>query len=136
MWQQNMLDRIANVANEPPPPVVERVAKPRAPGLELQFPVAWIKAEIVPADDHVLPIRVLGRCYCPAIAATRSIDAMVQAPDQVVYDRLYIELAKASEYLFPNFCRAIAIDVLEIPNVWCGRDEHAAAIDCNPRGPR
>jgi hypothetical protein len=54
------------------------------------------------------------------------VDVIVETPHQIVHHGLHVELAEAGEDFATDIGLAVAVSVLEIPDVRRGGDEHAA----------
>ena len=123
--EDDVLGRVADVAEEAVPPVVERVAEPRPARDRLEPSRDGIEAE-VPAQDGDRPRRgPIRRADLAAVARRRAVDRVVEPPGEVVHHRLDVELAEPREDLPAHVGLVVAVGVLEVPDVGRRRDEDA-----------
>src|SRR5882762_2389184 len=82
---------------------------------------------------------MLERLPDTAVAAGRSMNAIVQAPDERIEHPLDIDsfhaFSKTDKDGFTDICFAVAIGVFQIKNVGRGSNENAAVITENRRRP-
>jgi hypothetical protein len=134
--QDDVLRGIADVTEEPMAPIVERAAETRAAGEQLELLRHRVEAEIISGHHEGLRLRSFTGANLPAVAAAGAVDVVVEAPHQIVHHGLHIEFSEAGEDFAAEVGLAVAVSVLEIPDVRRGGDEHAPFPARNARGPR
>ena len=113
--QDDVLGRVADVAEEAVAPVVEGVAEPGAAGDRLEAARRRVEAEVAAAGRPIGGAS--GRSRGPdlaAVARRRAVDRVVEAPVQVVHHRLDVELAEPGEDPSAHVGPAVAVGVLEV----------------------
>ena len=135
MRQQNVLDRIADIADEAMPPIIECIAETGTSRKKFKTGVKRIETEIVSGHRDRSELRIDRRRNGAAIRTTRSVDLVVHSPDQIVHDGLNIELAKTRKDLGTHVTDIVSIRIFQIPQVGCGSDKYAAVEDGDPGWP-
>ncbi len=120
-----MLGRVADVAEEAVAPLVERVAEPGPARDRLEGQAGRVEAEV--AAEDVDPRGPLGggRAHLAAVARPGAVDPVVGSPLEVVHHGLDVVLAEPGEDPGVDVGLAVAVGVLEVPDVGRGRDEDA-----------
>src|SRR6185503_18278149 len=124
--EHDVLRGIAEIADEAVAPVVERAAETRAAGLEFERVRDGIEGEIVAGEGNGFRVRLIDAVERTAVGAAGDVEAVVEAPDGIVEDGLDVELLEAGIDFLADVGDAVAISVLEIPEVGRGGDEDAA----------
>src|SRR6516165_7171680 len=133
--QQSVDDRVANVADKMVAPVIEALTVARAAWERLEDWPARIEAEVVGAKRHVSSLWFLQGTNRAAVGPAGDVDAVVEAPLQVVDNGLDIELPKAGKDLLANIGLAVSLSVFEIPDVGRGGHEDTAFPACQTSRP-
>src|SRR5262245_17675061 len=116
-------------------PIVEAAPKTGAARKHLELFGDRIEAKIVSRHEERFRLGMIGRTNLSAIAAARSVDVIVQAPDQGVHDGLHVELSETGEDFLAEIRLAIAVRVFQIPKVGRGGDKHSSLPARHTRGP-
>jgi hypothetical protein len=127
-------------------PLVEGVAELRAPGARLDLPRVQPEAHRVSADRELGRARLVGKAQRRAAVAeqlgidhgtrrpfVREVDPVVEAEDGGVDGVLRVREREAGEDLLALLRLAVAVRVLQVPDVGRGGDEHALAVTHHAR---
>ena len=134
--QHNVLNRIANIADEAITQVIECIAKASSPGKQFEAGICRIKTKIIARNRNRRHGLIDAVDDFSAVRAACSVDLMVKPPNQVIGDSLNVELTKTGENLCANVGLPVAIFILQIPDIRSCRDKDSAAINGDARGPR
>src|SRR5216117_3273146 len=103
-------------------PIVERAAEARAAGEQLELLRHGVESEIISCHHEWLCLGPFTGTNLSTVAAAGAVNVVVESPHEVVHHRLHVELPEAGENLAADVGFAIAVGVLEIPDVRRGGD--------------
>ena len=124
--QDDVLEWLRFAAQEPVAPVVKRVPELDRAGDRFKLAGHRIEPKIAVAYVNGLGLRIIRRPDEAAVPRRRTIDLVVEPPDEIVKHRLLVARAKARIDFAPFVGNAVAVRVLQIPDVRGRGDEHAA----------
>ena len=116
-------------------PVVETVSELEGLGGQLQFAAHRVEPEVPIVDGDGLGLRLVPRPDVPSVAARRSVDLVVDAPDQVVHHLLLVGDAESGEDDFLDVRLAVAVGVLHVVDVGRSGDVDPLLPDGDAGGP-
>src|SRR4051812_41996542 len=93
-----MLRRIANIAEEPVAPIIERTTEAGAAGKQLHLASAGIKPEITSRHNERCCVGLIAGLNSGAVAAAGTINLVIEAPDEIVHHGLHVVLAEARKH--------------------------------------
>src|SRR6266568_7649824 len=129
-----MHDERGGVADESIAPVIERIAPLAAARDGGKLAGSGIEAEVAAAQIHGRHVGMLEGFDGAAGVGSSAIDAIVQAPVQVVGDLISVAV-KAGENFLAYVGLAVAIGIFEIEDVRGGNDKDAAVPAGDAGGP-
>ena len=119
----------------PAAPIVERVAKLVRAADRLEPLGHGVEPKVVVFDGNAGGAGVAGRPDRSAIARRRTVDHVIEPPGQVVRHRLLVLRTKAGINLLANVRLAIAVGILQVPDIGRCGDEHTVFPGCDAGGP-
>jgi hypothetical protein len=119
-------DGIADVADEALAPIIKCISEPSASRERLKLIAQRIEAKILSRKWDRFRCRVLADDDTPAVTRPSPVQPVIEAPFEIIHQRLDVEFAKTTEHATALISATICICILEIPHVWRRGDEQPA----------